>query len=761
MQKRLFSVFLILFCALMCASLKMQAAPVYDPLRADSLIEHGILDTQFGRFQEGEQHLSEALRIRRKLVGRLHPDCAVVLQYLADLYTSVGDYAHAEQYANDALNIQKEVSGEKSGEYAAALTTVGRLCIRQQKLKRAEMLLKRAQEIYQMEIPSEDAAGYAQAQLALAEVYLRQHKSMQAEDEILEALRASQIAYSPKHPFVASVLALRAEIALDRQTLDEAASSCQQALSIWKETVGEDYVPYIRTLALKGQILSASGDIATAKTIIQRSLELCRNLFASSLDYMSEYQREAFWLSMADLSESTIPSFGSMFCPENPDLAGLLYDNELFHKGLLLQSSNELKNAILSSGDQALIARWNELVELKSRLAFERTRLSDKSFQMRQMQDRILALENQMTQSASDYRKSRLSRQMTWRDVCSSLQEKHIAIEFFTAPAPDGKDRMYYALLLRARAERPILVPLFNEKDLEALLLGANGRPLPPTMLYDANFQGKELAKLIWKPLFGYLRSGMIISFAPTGYLHQLAIEYLPYTEDKNIGEVFAFHRLSSTRMIKDASPASSPRRAALFGGVDYTPAEDIPALPASLTEVNAISSLLSGAGCQTSLYTARSASKDAFKGLAGQSIGLLHIATHGYYKPNDRHAYTLQKGGLYFAGGETLTAWDIALLDLRGTELVTLSACKTGLGLVSGEGVYGLQRGFKLAGARSLILSLWKVDDKATQLLMTTFYRKWIVEHKDRHTAFTESVRAVRDEYEAPEYWAAFILLD
>lgn len=761
MLKRLFSASVLLFCALSCVSLKLQAAPAFDPLRADSLIELGIRDTQFGRFQEGEQHLSEALRIRRKLVGRLHPDCAVVLQYLADLYTSVGDYAHAEQYANDALNIQKEVSGEQSREYAAALTTVGRLCVKQQKLKRAEMLLKRAQEIYQLVLPSEEPAGYAETQLELADVYLLQHKSMQAEDEILEALRAAELAYGAKHPFMASVLAKRAEIALDRQLLEEALQSCQQALSIWHETVGEDYIPYILTLALKGRILSATGDITTAQSTIRRSFELCRNLFASSLDYMSEYQRVAFWLSMADLSENTIPLFGFMFADQDPDIASLLYDNELFHKGLLLQSANEMKSAILSSGDQALIARWNELVELKSSLAYQRTRLSDKSFQMRQMQDRINLLENQLTQSASDYRKARLSRQMTWRDVCSALQEKHIAIEFFTSPTPDGKGRMYYALLLRARAERPVLVPLFSEKELEALLLGPNDRPLPPTMLYDANFQGKELAKLIWKPLFGYLRPGMTVSYAPTGYLHQLAIEYLPYSEDKNMGEVFAFHRLSSTRMIMDPSPASLPRSAALFGGVDYTPAEDIPALPASLSEVNAISSLLTGAGCQTSLFTAREASKDALKGLAGQGIGLLHIATHGYYKPKDKHAYTLQKGGLYFAGGETLTAWDIALLDLRGTELVTLSACKTGLGLVSGEGVYGLQRGFKLAGARSLILSLWKVDDKATQLLMTTFYRKWLVEHKDRHLAFTEAVRVVRDEYEAPEYWAAFILLD
>lgn len=760
MQKRLFLASVLLCCAMMCASLKSKAASTMDPTRADSLIELGIRDTQFGRFQEGEQHLSEALRIRRKLLGRLDPDCAVVLQYMADLYLSVGDYARAEQYANDALNIQKEVSGEHSREYAAALTTVGRLCIRQQKLKRAEMLLKRAQEIYQLDLPSEDAAGYADTQLELADVYLSLNKSMQAYDEILEAQRAAQSAYGDRHPLFAAVLAKRAEIAFKGQGDGKTAREySRQALDIWRASVGEHYLPYIRTVALMGQISASTGDIATAKTEFLQSMKLCRELYASSLDYMSEYQREAFWLSMSDLVERLFTGFGTTYIENDPTLAGLLYDNELFRKGLLLLSTKEVRNAILTCGDEALIARWRELGELKSQLAYERTHASDKSFRQRQLQDRINQLESQLTSSAAAYRKAKAVQQTTWRDISSVLQERHIAIEFFTADNAEG--RMYYALLLRARAEQPVLVPLFTEKELEALLLGANGRPLPPTMLYDANFQGKALAKLIYKPLFPYLKPGVTVSFAPAGYLHQLALEYLPYDESRTVGEVYDLRRVSSTRIIKSNPTAAQPIGAAIFGGIDYTPAENIPALPASLTEAEAIHKLLTQAGCRAEIYTARNATKDALKSLSGQNTSLVHIATHGYYLLNDKHAYTLQKGGLYMTAGERMTAWDIALMDMSRTELVALSACKTGLGLISGEGVFGLQRGFKLAGARSLIMSLWKVDDGATRLLMTTFYTKWLIEKKDRHTAFKEAVRAVRDTYEAPEYWAAFIMLD
>ena len=108
------------------------------------------------------------------------------------------------------------------------------------------------------------------------------------------------------------------------------------------------------------------------------------------------------------------------------------------------------------------------------------------------------------------------------------------------------------------------------------------------------------------------------------------------------------------------------------------------------------------------------------------------------------------------------LTAKEIALMDLRGTDLITLSACQTGLGEVSGEGVFGLQRGFKKAGVSSILMSLWKVDDIATQILMTAFYEN-LLSGKSK----AESLRIAQDEvrstdsYEDPYYWAAFILLD
>ena len=100
--------------------------------------------------------------------------------------------------------------------------------------------------------------------------------------------------------------------------------------------------------------------------------------------------------------------------------------------------------------------------------------------------------------------------------------------------------------------------------------------------------------------------------------------------------------------------------------------------------------------------------------------------------------------------------------MNLGNVNLVVMSACESGLGETSGEGVFGLQRGFKLAGARSLLMSLWKVDDEATKVLMTEFYRSFL-DGKSK----TESLRSAQEYvksqpgWQAPEYWAGFILLD
>lgn len=108
------------------------------------------------------------------------------------------------------------------------------------------------------------------------------------------------------------------------------------------------------------------------------------------------------------------------------------------------------------------------------------------------------------------------------------------------------------------------------------------------------------------------------------------------------------------------------------------------------------------------------------------------------------------------------LTAAEIAAMNLYGTDIVVLSACETGLGDISGDGVFGLQRAFKQAGVKTLIMSLWRVDDAATELIMKTFYEN-ILAGKSKREAFSIAQNTVRtnENFTNPHYWAGFIMLD
>jgi CHAT domain-containing protein len=188
------------------------------------------------------------------------------------------------------------------------------------------------------------------------------------------------------------------------------------------------------------------------------------------------------------------------------------------------------------------------------------------------------------------------------------------------------------------------------------------------------------------------------------------------------------------------------------------------PALPGTQVEVEQIADKLPGA----QLYTATNATEVVVKQQVQPSI--LHIATHGFFTASGEIDPLLQSGLILAgaaAGGQSgsdqdglLTALEVTGLNLRGTQLVVLSACETGLGqLAAGEGVYGLRRAFVLAGAQSQVISLWKVDDTATQVWMVDYYDR-LLSGTPRDLALRQTQQAFlnSDQYRHPYYWAAFI---
>ncbi len=212
--------------------------------------------------------------------------------------------------------------------------------------------------------------------------------------------------------------------------------------------------------------------------------------------------------------------------------------------------------------------------------------------------------------------------------------------------------------------------------------------------------------------------------------------------------------------------------------------------LPGTNVEVTSIESVMKPLKYDVKKYVIAEATEERLKSVASPTV--LHIATHGFFLneigndgDDETRGFTgitdrklkenpLLRSGLLLAGsGKTiagqrnpnaedgiLTAYEAMNLDLNSTELVVMSACETGLGEIkSGEGVYGLQRAFRSAGAQSVLMSLWKVDDRATQELMSGFYKQWLTSG-NKQTSFRDAQLKIRERFKHPYYWGAFVMV-
>lgn len=223
---------------------------------------------------------------------------------------------------------------------------------------------------------------------------------------------------------------------------------------------------------------------------------------------------------------------------------------------------------------------------------------------------------------------------------------------------------------------------------------------------------------------------------------------------------------------------------------------ESFSKLDGTRRELQTIEKVLGKNGITPIMRTKDEATEATVYDIANNSPYWLHFATHGYYETEEmtanygmmadiediadsNEAMALSRAALVFSGanmwvdyGEKscdghdglLTAYELSSLNFGSVEMVVMSACESGLGDIGSEGVFGLQRGMKKAGVKSLMMSLSKVDDDATTLFMTTFY-KMLMDKKDKQVALSEAQKAVRKaengKWASPEFWASFIMLD
>lgn len=503
----------------------------------------------------------------------------------------------------------------------------------------------------------------------------------------------------------------------------------------------------------------------------QEIFSIIRQNVERNFVYLTASERSAYWNKY--MPETTqMFAFAHMMEERQSTFTDTLFSQQLLAKGLLLTAESTLQRAI--DGDDNLKAAYQKIRQLRVKAADAKTLPKDATEATLEA-DRM---ERALGTSASTLYQFLDFLKVGVKNVRERLKSTDIAVEFVDYRV--GKDStMYAALVMSPRWQHVRFLPLIEAREIPRL--------------------SDNLTDKIWKPILDAVGRGVKdIYFSPSGVLYQLPIESHLLSDGRSVGEVYRMHRLSSTRWLALGAGGDKGRDAVVYGGLAYDASSSethpegtrrtrgavsgLAPLPGTKTEAEAIAKTINATtDMHADLCLGKDGTEASFKCLDGQHKQIVHIATHGFYdREGTGTSNSLSRCGLYFAGaddalqGETiptgtddgiLTAQEIASLDLHGLHLVTLSACQTGDGEITSDGVFGLQRGFKKAGAQGILMSLWPVDDAATCLLMTSFYRNWIGQGKTRLDALEMAKQTVRSHMEkgwdAPKYWAAFILLD
>ena len=605
--------------------------------------------------------------------------------------------------------------------------------------------------------------------------------------------------------------------------LYEALKYAVLASDLLNKIGGDDNLSLSHTYDLLAMIYKDLGKFAEAEKMERQAMNLtCNNIINNFADLSAE-DRASYWSRFSNLFNVWYPNY---FYRANIKDASELYNKSaLFAKGILLNSETELSKLLIESGDVDALKKYHQLLNDRSQLSKIESGISDSiaSDFSDSLKADAIRIERELIKECKAFGDYTANMRTTWRDVQAALHQDDAAIEFLAFPLIDKDDKilnnyLYAAIVLKKKETQPHFIALFSEEELNAignndlygkrlykLVWGSLDKYLsdvkniyfsPAGKLYNINIEVlPEIVSKNKNKNYYRVSSTRILAHSPRTVSgeDENTILYGGLKYDTSISQLVASSREHN---VGNSSYSGDIENIDLRYGWGY--------LPETLTEVNSIESILKQSDIPTQVYTGVEGTEDSFKSYNGQSCKIIHLATHGFYYTasdsvslrkahldymsngleRDNCSYvgdlSLTRSGLLMSGcdnilhGEQLPGGiedgilfskEIANMNMKRVELITLSACDSGLGDITGEGVFGLQRAFKKAGAQAILMSLWKVDDKATCLLMTRFYENLLLRRMTKIESLKDAQKFVRayenGEYNDPKYWAAFILLD
>jgi len=743
-------------------------------------------------YEQAEPLQRTSLALRQKAYGPDHPSTATAANNLGALYEKLGDYDQAILYNREALRIRTlRIPG--STDQAVSLQNLAVCLNRTGNPAQADSLYGLALSILEKK-PGRQSMQYANALGNQAMARHQYRRSGVARPMLAEALQTIRQVSGTQNVLFTRMLNNAANVEHDLRNNRIADSLIGEALRILPQIAGKETVEYGSYTMNRAIYRFCLGDTTGALADLNEALDTYTQKILTNFLYLSPSQKEAFLARWVD----TYPTYYSRTQEllRLPGMADKSYAITLFLKSLLLREHTRAM-AVTGRSNPALRQQLDSLVALKAELNQQYSLPVNKRHAIDSLTTRAGQLEQKLARQSAPFRRVRQDMGATWQMVQAALRPDEAAIEFIHFPFHDGYELtdsvLYAALVLRPGWSHPRFVPLTHEKAIEALLRPASDvaivsperlRAQTQTLVNTNQLaQGEQLYTLIWQPLDSLLTGVRQVWFSPSGLLHKVSLAALPRAGHagrvRYVVDQYALRQVSSTRSVGQPGATLRPRKALLYGGVSYgKPASTTavwPDLPGTAREVTAIGAAW---GASVTVVTGKAATKANLIRHLNTAPGVVHLASHAFFRAttNERTDFVrttandpvLLRSGVVLAGANTpgttgsgiLTGQELANLNLNGTDLVVLSACESGLGDVRGsEGVFGLQRAVKMAGAKSLLVSLWPVPDETTSRFMTLFYRNWRGQ-QPLASAFRQTQQTFRLQY-PPAIWAAFVLIE
>ncbi len=787
---------------------------------AATLTNYGNLYRDAGIPADAVLNYERALAIYEASLPPNHVYIATALTNLAGLYQELGDRAAALPKLERALAIYEASVGPEHEWTATGLNNVGRALEGMEDLPGAVAYVSRAVRIWTTTL-GPDHPNTLGGRAVLATLHLKQERYDVAEAEFAAVLQAQEARLGSGHPRLAGLRTRygKALWAMDRP--DEALEQVSEAIDVFRAWFGANNPQMAEVWTLYAEMMRHAEAVEEVRYAARMAHEAnvlgVQALMVSS----SERQRLAYALEVREARDLVISAY------DRPGDEVLAYTHVLVWKSLVLRSLATQREALLAQQEPALgeeIARLQEVRRQLSTATFEPPD-PDNADAVRR---RVAALTEQ--KEALERSLARRSLDFEWElhrfavdpvRACRALSRREAVVDFLRfeyTPYFDGADEVlagghYVAfVLLGGRCRSPVRVDLGPADAIDLAVTRYRRRVADPRASASvAGRAGEELRALLWDPVERVLGGRDRVWVVPDGTLSAVPFGALPRAGGRFLVEDFEFSSLDSGMDVVQRRRRSDATGSLVVGGIAYDelqaraldgddgPAssptlasrglrglDDFAYLPATAVEAEEVAASLRGRGDVLRLggvHATEAAIRERAPGRA-----LVHLATHGFFATGaDRSVLAggefnpMLLSGIVLAGANdrgamfdgtddgVLTAEEVVSLDLRGTRLVTLSACETGLGEVAdGEGVLGLRRAFTLAGAEALVLSLWKVPDAETRELMTSLYAEVAASKKgrlDAPAALREAqlqliARLRADTGEAPPFfWGAFVV--